>query len=453
MTPSGIVAVRAVYLALVLKGITLVTVVVLVAALALAVVLSALIKRQSARRGPYAGAAGADDSDEIGTAGALSANAIGSRGNAGKAAKSSEPFNVQNRLQRLTSPDDLIMEEPAYDRHASLRAREGAERRAAVTATLRPSATSMVHESDNGASSREQDDADATRFFGEELPANEHDDATRLFRDEDENERVRRQDPDATAFFDDGHETGAVVAAGAVEDGATRFFDDHGQGQAPAGSVKSRQRGDGGGISGSAGVSPVPALNPGRARRPRSQVDNSQALQAPAGTETGDGYTGMLHALPAHYGSARHDQAAQPEGDLGGTGFLAALPPASGAASAVDVRLDHVRERLALVDLPDVLAMSVIDSAGRVLAGESDPDLTGELRSLMAESGQGSAADLEQPVLLADDSTGIIVLVPTGANAVLGALARDDGGARAQAARAALRELAEEIGNVMYRAS
>jgi len=411
MTPSGIVAVRAVYLALVLKGITLVTVVVLVAALALAVVLSALIKRQSARRGPYAGAAGADDSDEMGTAGALSANAMGSMGNAGKAAKSSEPFNVQNRLQRLTSPDDLIMEEPAYDRHASLRAREGAERRAAVTATLRPSATSMVHESDNGASSREQDDADATRFFGEELPANEHDDATRLFRDEDENERVRRQDPDATAFFDDGHETGAVVAAGAVEDGATRFFDDHGQGQ-----------GQGQG-------------------------------QAPAGTETGDGYTGMLHALPAHYGSARHDQAAQPEGDLGGTGVLAALPPANGAASAVDVRLDHVRERLASVDLPDVLAMSVIDSAGRVLAGESDPDLTGELRSLMAESGQGSAADLEQPVLLADDSTGIIVLVPTGANAVLGALARDDGGARAQAARASLRELAQEIGNVMYRAS
>jgi len=421
MTLSGIVAVRAVYLALVLKGITLVTVVVLVAALALAVVLSALIKRQSARRGAHDGAVGADDPDEIGTSGASGANAIGSMGNAGKAAKSSEPFNVQNRLQRLTSPDDLAMEEPAYDRHASLRAREGAERRAAATAALRPSATSMVHGSDNGnASSREQDDADATRFFGEELPANEHDDATRLFRDEDENERVRKQDPDATAFFDDDHETGAVVAAGPVEGGAMRFFDDHGQeqGQAPAGI-------------------------------------GAQGFGAPggSGTETRDGYTGMLHALPAHYGTARHDQAAQPEGDLGGTGFLSALPPVSGAASAVDVRLDHVRERLASVDLPDVLAMSVIDSAGRVLAGESDPDLTGELRSLMAESGQGSAADLEQPVLLADDSTGIIVLVPTGANAVLGALVRDDRDARALAARASLRGLAEEIGNVMYRAS
>jgi len=402
MTPSGIFAVRAVYLALVLKGITLVTVVVLVAALALAVILSALIKRQSARRGPHNEADGADDSDEIGMSGVSGANAKGGVGNAGKAAKSAEPFNVQSRLQRLTSPNDLSMEEPAYDRNASQRAREGAERRAVATAALRSPAASVVHGADDGiVLSRQQDDADATRFFGEEQPANEHDDATRLFRDEDENDQ----------------ETGAV-AVDPDQGDATRFFNDHGQGQALA-EIGAR----GGGAPGG------------------------------SGTETRDGYTGMLHALPTHYGTAGREQAAHYEGDTGGTGFLSALPPSSGAATAVDVRLDHVRERLALVDVPDVLAMSVIDSAGRVLAGEADPDLTGELRSLMAESGQGSAADLEQPVLLADDSTGIIVLVPTGANAVLGALVRDDGDARAQAARASLRELAQEIGNVMYRAS
>ncbi len=419
MTPSGIVAVRAVYPALVLKGITLVTVVVLVAALALAVVLSALIKRQGGRRGAQSMVGMAQDLDELGMAAAAGTSGTG---NAGKAAKSAQPFNVQSRLQRLTNPDDLAAEEPAYDRTASQRAREGAERRAVATAALRPSAASVVHGSDDGdALSREQDDADATRFFGEEPPANQHDDATHFFG-EDENDRARTQDTDASTFFDDDHDhqTGGAVAVGAVQDDATHFFDDdgQGQGQAPAGLGA-----QGFGVSGR------------------------------SGTETRDGYTGMLHALPAHYGTAGRDGDASYEGDTAGTGFLAALPPASGTASAVDVGLDHVRERLASVDVPDVLAMSVIDSAGRVLAGESDPDLTGELRSLMAESGQGSAADLEQPVLLADDSTGIIVLVPTGANAVLGALVRDDSGARAQAARTALHELAQEIGNVMYRAS
>ena len=67
--------------------------------------------------------------------------------------------------------------------------------------------------------------------------------------------------------------------------------------------------------------------------------------------------------------------------------------------------LGQVRERLATLETPQVLAVSVLDGAGRVLAGETDDNLTGELRSLMAESGQGNMADVEQPVRLADDST------------------------------------------------
>src|SRR5205823_13162710 len=101
--------------------------------------------------------------------------------------------------------------------------------------------------------------------------------------------------------------------------------------------------------------------------------------------------------------------------------------------------------------LPIFLALSVLDGAGRVLVGDTDDDLTGELRSLMAESGQGNAADLEQPVRLGDDSKGALLLLPTGANALLGALVRDAGDP--QATRARLRGLAHEIGDAMQRAS
>ena len=132
-----------------------------------------------------------------------------------------------------------------------------------------------------------------------------------------------------------------------------------------------------------------------------------------------------------------------------GTSSLAAplLSQAGFASSA----LDRVRERLAAVDTPEVLALSVLDGNGRVLAGDTDDDLTGELRSLMAESGQGPATDLEQPVRLGDDSKGALLLLPTGVNALLGALVYDADDP--QATRARLRGLAHEIGDAMRRAS
>ena len=60
-------------------------------------------------------------------------------------------------------------------------------------------------------------------------------------------------------------------------------------------------------------------------------------------------------------------------------------------------------------------------------------------------------ADLEQPVQIGDDTTGSLVLVPTGSTVLLGALVRtsDD----PAAVRAALRGLAHEIGDAMRRAS
>jgi hypothetical protein len=125
-------------------------------------------------------------------------------------------------------------------------------------------------------------------------------------------------------------------------------------------------------------------------------------------------------------------------------------PPLSQAGFAIGA-LERLRERLATAATPEVLALSVLDGSGRVLAGETDDDLTGELRSLMAESGQGNAADLEQPVRLGDDSKGALLLLPTGVNALLGALVRDAGDP--QATRAHLRGLAHEIGDAMRRAS
>jgi hypothetical protein len=126
------------------------------------------------------------------------------------------------------------------------------------------------------------------------------------------------------------------------------------------------------------------------------------------------------------------------------------VPPLSQAGFARGA-LDRVRERLAAASTPEVLALSVLDGNGRVLAGETDDDLTGELRSLMAESGQGNAADLEQPVRLGDDSKGALLLLPTGANALLGALVYDADDP--QATRTRLRGLAHEIGDAMRRAS
>src|SRR5204862_3070473 len=116
----------------------------------------------------------------------------------------------------------------------------------------------------------------------------------------------------------------------------------------------------------------------------------------------------------------------------GPTGALLALPPAGKGAApgGADGRpasrtLDGVRERLSAVSTPQVVALSVIDSAGHVLAGATDEDVTGELHALVAESGLGHSADLVQLMRFADDSRGAMLLLPTGANALLGALVHD----------------------------
>jgi hypothetical protein len=137
----------------------------------------------------------------------------------------------------------------------------------------------------------------------------------------------------------------------------------------------------------------------------------------------------------------------------GPTGSLLALPPAAPRPDRhpASPALERVCERLSAVSTPQVVALSVIDSTGRILAGATDHDVTGELRLLMAESGQGYSADLVQPLRFADDSRGAMLLLPTGANALLGALVRDTDDL--QATRAQLRGLAHEIGDALRAAS
>jgi hypothetical protein len=210
---------------------------------------------------------------------------------------------------------------------------------------------------------------------------------------------------------------------------------------------------------------PSGAAAPGRGDRPHVEatrfggLESESAARPPAqgwfyglddlddqavADHSADGPTGSLLALPPAVADHSTD---------GPTGSLLALPP---AAPCVDVdptshALERVRERLSAVSTPQVMALSVIDSAGRVLAGATDDDVTGELRSLMAESGLGSSADLVQPLRFADDSRGAMLLLPTGADALLGALVRDTDDL--QTTRARLRGLAHEIGDAMRVAS
>ncbi len=108
---------------------------------------------------------------------------------------------------------------------------------------------------------------------------------------------------------------------------------------------------------------------------------------------------------------------------------------------------------VARVSLPHVLALTVIDGVGRLLAGEDDPDLTREILALVAESGAGMGSDLEQAVLSDDDSPGVIIVLPTGTQAILGVLASkaDDGSGIEM--RRELRALANEIGEILHHAS
>jgi hypothetical protein len=254
---------------------------------------------------------------------------------------------------------------------------------------------------------------DATTFFGHDLESGVDGDATRFFGD-----------VDAGDFFSDAP---LPATAPGEQDDATRFFGaDDADDDANAALLSSQTQffsrdelGHGGDVS---------------------------ALP-------GDGYTGLLDALPPAARASLEDGhaggAADPGVTVTGTGSSQVPPPAQGGLGASV--LDRVRARLAAAAAPEVIALSVLDSAGRVLAGETDDDLTGELRSLMAESGQGHAADLEQPVRLGDDSNGALLLLPTGANALLGALVRNAGDP--QATRARLRLVAHDIGDAMQRVS
>jgi len=251
---------------------------------------------------------------------------------------------------------------------------------------------------------------DATRYFGDASDLTTHEDSGAQAS-------ARRADlgDGATTFFGHEPQTG-------VDGDATRFFADPDAGDF-------------------FGEEPQPATAPG------GRDDATRFFGA-----EDEGHTTLLASetqlfspdeLTHAGGSADRGEA------FTGTSSLAA--PLLSQAGFASGALDRVRERLAAAATPEVLALSVLDGSGRVLAGDTDDDLTGELRSLMAESGQGNASDLEQPVRLGDDSTGALLLLPTGVNALLGALVHDADDP--QATRARLRGLAHEIGDAMRRAS
>jgi type II secretory pathway pseudopilin PulG len=245
---------------------------------------------------------------------------------------------------------------------------------------------------------------------------------------------------DATRYFGDAsdlttHEvSGAQASArrGDLGDGATTFFGHEPQTGVDGDATRFFADPDAGAFF---GEEPQPAAAPG-------ERDDATRF---FGVED-DGHTTLLSSETQFFSAGG---SADPGEAFTGTSSLAA--PLHSQAGFASRALDRVRERLAAAAMPEVLALSVLDGSGRVLAGDTDDDLTGELRSLMAESGQGPAADLEQPVRLGDDSKGALLLLPTGVNALLGALVFDADDP--QATRARLRGLAHEIGDAMRRAS
>ena len=257
---------------------------------------------------------------------------------------------------------------------------------------------------------------DSTHFFGGEAG----EDSTQFFGGEDEGDSTQLFDDeaegDATAFF--GAEAQSPRAAHAEREDSTRFFGADDEDETPSG-TDFFTAGDLAGIPEAEGTGRLQALPP-----------------APFGMTPGVGEDGIALGLDGF-------------GAPPSTGTLPALP--SSLEHGMTGALNQVRARLASFSEPRVIALSVLDGAGRVLAGEADDDLTGELRSLMAESGQGNTASVDQAVQLNDNTTGALLLFPTGANALLGALVRDDG--EGDATRAHLQGLAHEIGDAMQRAS
>jgi hypothetical protein len=261
-------------------------------------------------------------------------------------------------------------------------------------------------------------EGDTTHFFGSEVG----DDSTQFFGGEDGGDSTQffgdETEGDATAFF--GAEAQSPRATHAEREDSTRFFgaDDEDEDETPSG-TDFFTAGDLAGIPDAEGTGRLQALPP-----------------APFGMAPGVGEDGIALGLDGF-------------GAPPSTGTLPALP--SSLEHGMTGALNQVRARLASFSEPRVIALSVLDGSGRLLAGEADDDLTGELRSLMAESGQGNAASVDQAVQLNDNTTGALLLFPTGANALLGALVRDDG--EGDATRAHLKGLAHEIGDAMQRAS
>lgn len=262
---------------------------------------------------------------------------------------------------------------------------------------------------------------DATSaFYGFDADADE--DATHVFREEDDTSIDPRE------FF--GEDSVPLAEAPAQDGDATRFF----------------------GLEDNLGAEdsvaePVPAQT--KFFTPDELEDDAKYA-----SRATDGFTGMLQALPPGLASS---VTGVPSGPLAApddepflsTGALQALPRSPSRADAATI--DRVRACLASPQAPEVVALTVLDGTGEVLAGEADQDLIGELRSLLEEAAMGSAADIDQPVRLGDDSHGALLLVPTGVNALLGALVLETGDPAAT--RAGLRRLARQIGDAMRRAS
>lgn len=136
------------------------------------------------------------------------------------------------------------------------------------------------------------------------------------------------------------------------------------------------------------------------------------------------------------------------------TSLLQALPPKrehdDEGCDAVAPALTHVQAYLRTVTAPAVLALSVIDGNGQVLAGATDEEIADELRALLAESGRGAQTDVQQALRFDDESHGAVFLLPTGADALLGALVRDDD---LQGTRTYLRNVAIHVGETLRAAS
>ncbi len=282
------------------------------------------------------------------------------------------------------------------------------------------------------------------------------DDATRLF--DAAGQQQAKRDRDATGLIIDHTVRFDGTGTGFLDD-ATRFFD----GSEPVESLEDEAIDPSDFFGGD--LAPI-ASNPCAAAAttgtrffgpeaeeivtPQSETrffapnELDTATPRPLNATASPAATSALHALPPGF----DDFTASPIRSRS-SGPLAGQAPAAGPLDSST--LARVQACLATLNSADVVAVAVLDGAGNVVAGETDPDLTGELRSLMAEAGMGSASDVDQPVRLEDDSMGAILLLPTGTNAVLGALVLDT--EDPQDTRARLRSLAHEIGDAMRRAS